>query len=61
MQTGIDAYPAVGTIILPSLNKKYTLEKGFLTGYQPIPNAKKLLEPQNFGITWQRIIPNVGL
>ncbi len=57
MQANNTVYVAFGSILLPSLGKNFTLEKGFLTGYQPLPNAKKLLEPQNFEITWQRIIP----
>jgi hypothetical protein len=37
---------------------KWTLTKGFLTGYKPIPQAKKLLQPQRFGITWQSVSPS---
>jgi hypothetical protein len=53
-----DAYPAFGSITQPSLGQSYVLTKGFLTGYQPLADAKKLLQPRKFEITWQRIVNN---
>lgn len=57
-QTLVEAYPAYGAITLPSLGKQYVMQKGFLTGYKPIPDAKKTLQPRTFELTWQRIIAN---
>jgi hypothetical protein len=57
-QTLVEAYPALGLIILPSVGKQYVMQKGYLTGYKPIPDAKKTLQPRTFEITWQRIIAN---
>lgn len=51
-----DAYPCFGTITLPSKKTQYAMQKGFLKGYKPLPDAKKLLQPQQFAIVWQRII-----
>lgn len=51
-----DAYPAFGTISMPSKNTQYAMQKGFLKGYKPLPDAKKLLQPQPFSIVWQRIV-----
>jgi len=56
-QVAQDVFTASGLILLPTLGKKWTLRKGFLTDYQPLPEAKKLLEPQKFSITWERVIP----
>ena len=50
-----DAFPASGTIRLPSLNQKWTLTRGFLTSWPPIPDARKLLQPRKYGITWEKI------
>jgi hypothetical protein len=55
-QAALEAYPAYGTITLPSKRSQYALQKGFLKGYKPLPDAKKLLQPQQFAIVWQRII-----
>jgi hypothetical protein len=48
-----DVYVASGIITLPSVGLKYTMTKGFLTSYPPLPDVKKLLQPRKFGITWQ--------
>ena len=40
--------------------KTYTMTKGFLTNYKPIPDIKKLLQPQRFRITWQSVSPQFG-
>lgn len=47
-----------GTISLPSLGIKYDLVRGFLTGYKPSPDAKKILQPRKFEITWQSATPS---
>lgn len=49
--------PANGVIIIPATQKKYTLTKGVLTGYVPVPAAHKLLQGRAFGITWNFITP----
>lgn len=52
-----DLYTANATVTLTSLGTKWALTKGFLTTYKPVPDAKKLLQPRKFGITWQSISP----
>ena len=49
-----DLYFATQTLLLPSLGKKWTLSRGILTSYPPIPDGKKLLQPRKYSITWQR-------
>ena len=48
-------YYATGVITFPSLNAVYTCTRGVLTHYSPISDAKKVLQPRKFGITWQSI------
>lgn len=55
VQTGV--LTASGTVILPALGKRWTLTRGFLKGYKPIPSVKKILQPQRFSITWERVRP----
>ncbi|PTQ70293.1 hypothetical protein [Pseudomonas sp. GV071] len=55
MQAARDVYWANGTIILPSIGKKYTLKNGVLTAGQPMPDAKKTLQPQVYKITWESV------
>lgn len=57
MQVNQTPFPAQGRIRLRSVGSSWVLTKGFLTTYQPIPDAKKLLQPRKFGITWQQVVP----
>lgn len=52
-----EAYEAFGVIELPSLGKSYAMVRGFLTGYVPIPSAKKLMQARTFVMTWGSIFP----
>ena len=55
-QVAKDVFSAFGIVILPGLGTKWALTNGFLTSYKPIPDAKKLLEPRKFGITWEKVL-----
>jgi hypothetical protein len=60
--TGVFAAPAVGNITLPALGQTYALVQGYLTRYKPLADAKRVLQPRRFRITWGRIIGTpVGL
>lgn len=48
--------PASGLVLLQTLNTKWTLTRGYLTGYVPIPDTKKIINPRNFEMTWQSIV-----
>ena len=50
-----DLYYANGTVILPSVGKKYTLTKGILKTYPAVPDAGKTLKPRKFTIHWQSV------
>jgi tail fiber protein gp32 len=48
-------FPATGVVTLPALNQKWSLQNGFLVRYTPMPSAKKLLQPRQFGIRWESV------
>jgi hypothetical protein len=52
----LDAFLADMLVSLPSLGRSYACTKGFLTSYTPMPDARKVLQPRRFQITWQSII-----
>jgi hypothetical protein len=52
-----DLYVANGTITLPALGKKFTMTRGILTQYQPVPSAGKTLKSRKHVITWQSVDP----
>lgn len=43
----------------PALGKLWTMQNGSLTSYKPTPQGKKLLGPQKYGITFERVISSV--
>jgi hypothetical protein len=45
-------------VTLPSINQKYVCTDGGLTGYHPIPDAKKVLSALTFEITWSDVAPS---
>lgn len=51
-KAALTVFPASAVIILPGLNKKWQMTRGFLTRYKPIPGAGKIIKPRTFGITW---------
>ena len=51
-----DVYRATAQIVLPSVGMVYTCSNGVLTHYAPISDAKKVLQPRKFGITWESIV-----
>jgi tail fiber protein gp32 len=59
------AYQALsifGSVTLTSIGKLYQMNRGFLTRYPPMPDGRKILQPQKFEITFQNIFATpVGL
>ena len=58
-QQAKDIFYASGTTVLPSLGSKWIQTKGALTSFKPVPDAKKLLLPRKFTITWESNLPSV--
>lgn len=52
-----DLFIANGSVILKSISRAYTMTRGVLTSYPSIPDAKKVLQPRKFGITWNKVEP----
>lgn len=49
-----------GVVLLTSLGTKWTMVRGFLTRYQPLPDAKKVLQSRKHEITWQTATPQAS-
>jgi hypothetical protein len=56
-QVAEDVYIANGSVTLNSLGEKWTMTRGFLTGYTPAPRAAKILQPRRYEITWNKVLP----
>lgn len=56
-QQARETYFALGQLVLPSVGKVYAMTRGVLTGYAPIPAARKTLQPRRFSIIWERVSP----
>jgi hypothetical protein len=52
-------YEITATLTYPATNKSYSFINGTLTNYKPLPDAKKTLDPQDFTIVWESVIPAV--
>jgi hypothetical protein len=52
-----DAYIATAFVTIPAIGRLYTCTRGFLTGYPPHPDARRVLQPRRFQITWGAILP----
>lgn len=48
---------ASGTVLIPSIERKYAMSRGFLRTVQIIPAAKKTLQPRRYKIEWERLSP----
>jgi len=55
MRQARDIFELSATIALPAIGRSYACVKGVLTEYKPLPDAKKLLQPVTYKITWQTI------
>jgi hypothetical protein len=46
-----------GVIILPSIGKTWSMQRGVITSYPPLPDAAKTLRSRRFSVTWGRVSP----
>lgn len=51
-----DLFTAQAEITLPSLGRIYTCLNGYLTNYMPMPDARRIMQPRRFQITWENIL-----
>jgi hypothetical protein len=55
-EQAVDIFRADGTITLRALGKVWTMTNGALTNFAQISDAKKVLQPRKFTITWERVV-----
>jgi len=55
MQAARDTYELSATIVIPGVSRAYACVTGFLTEYKPLPDAKKLLQPVTYKITFESV------
>lgn len=58
--TAREVYSGSGSVQLPAIGRKYTLQNGYLTRVKASPDVRKTLQPVQFVITWERIIGEVA-
>lgn len=51
-------YRIQGTVILTAVGTKYTMRRGILTTWMPMPEAGRVLKARRHTITWERVTPN---
>ncbi len=56
-QSVAEVFFANGIITLQSVGRVYVMSKGVLSGYKPAPDAKKVLQPRKYAITWNSVNP----
>lgn len=55
-QANREVFRATAQIMLPSVGKNYACSNGVLTHYSLMSDAKKVLQPRKFSITWQSVV-----
>lgn len=50
-----DIYYANAIVVLISINRTYTMNKGVLTTYPPVADAARVLRPRRFTINWESV------
>lgn len=57
-QLAADTLKANAQVTLTGLGVKFTMPKGFLTEYPPMPSVKNLVEPRKYVVMWERVTPS---
>ena len=55
MKTLRDVFYIAGSLSIPSTGELFTLNRGVLTNFKPVPDANKVLAPMDFTITWESV------
>lgn len=58
-QVARELFRANGVVLLTAVGKKWTMTNGVLSSHKPIPDTKKLLQPQQNSITWESVLPSL--
>jgi len=51
-----DKYFANGVAHFNSIGRSYVMTNGVLSGYKPMADGKKVLQPRKFSITWESVV-----
>jgi len=51
-------YRIQGTTILTSVGSKFTMRRGILRDWTPMPEAGRVLKARRATIVWERVVPN---
>ena len=54
-----DVFQCQAVVWLPSIGEKWSMNNGFMTTFHPMPDARKVLQPLRYAITWESISPAV--
>lgn len=54
-KTAREVFYITGTLSLPATGETFSLTRGVLTKGQQVPAAAKVLQPQDYQITWQSV------
>lgn len=57
-QVNADVFFADAIITIPAIQKQWTMTKGVLSQWKPLPDVKKLLQARKYEITWSRVLPS---
>lgn len=52
-----EKYVCSGILIVPSVQKKFSMTRGFLTSYPPMPELRNTVQPRRYAFTWERVSP----
>ncbi len=50
-----EIYRCSAIVRIPSLGKSYSMANGVLSGYAPASDAKKVMQPRKYSITWESV------
>lgn len=52
-----ETFMITGTLIIPSVAKKYSLSNGAMTSYTPVPSHQRVLAAQGMTVTFTKVTP----
>lgn len=56
-QAGQTVYPLNGVVRLPALGRVFTLINGALENYNPMPAVKRIIQPREYRLVWNQVLP----
>jgi hypothetical protein len=59
MQSQRNSFYIQGNIDLPATGESFVGTRGVLTEFKPLPDGGKVLQPMEFSITWQSLVPSL--